>query len=46
MELYPRTNKIKLYYKPLIDETNEQVEENFDNKCKYCLLPFYCFAIT
>jgi len=32
MELYPRTNKIKLYYKPLIDEQDETVAENFDNK--------------
>ena len=39
MELYPRTNKIKLYYKPLIDETNEAVEENFDNKRKYSIQP-------
>ena len=34
MELYPRNNKIKLYYKPLVDETNEEIEENFDNKRK------------
>lgn len=35
MELYPRTNKIKLFSKPLVDDQDEYFSGVHDGKRKY-----------
>ena len=35
MELYPKTNKIKLFYKPLVDEMDDKINDYHEHKRKY-----------
>ena len=35
MELYPKSNKIKLFYKPLVDELDDKINDYHEHKRKY-----------
>ena len=34
MELHPKSNQIKLFFKPLVDENDEDIEDNHNGKRK------------